>query len=192
MIVSLRGVEWEFSPLTHPDDFSDQKIKKGTRAVAKLVLEQIPPPASTEANSLAAKLTSTRKWFFRRKQRLTPNQAEFPSLNEWLSFIRSEEGAKNAGGSISRYALDDEIDQIDFLEESRSMARLFRPLMERMIANARPATASDDDDTNVVITPRIRAGRNLEICCSSSCRNYQGRAKGRFKKMNLSGQRWPI
>jgi hypothetical protein len=38
MVVSQRGVEWGFSPLTHPDDFSNQAIKKRTRQIARDVL----------------------------------------------------------------------------------------------------------------------------------------------------------
>ena len=49
---------------------------------------------------------------------------------------------RNAGGGITRYALAEEIDEIDFAEEVREMARLFRPLMERVIADAPPTTAT--------------------------------------------------
>ena len=56
MIVSGKGIEYGFSPLTHPDDFSNQEIKKGTREIARSVLEQLPVPASPEAKDLAAQL----------------------------------------------------------------------------------------------------------------------------------------
>ena len=46
MIVSDRGVEWGFSPLTHPDDFTNQDIRRGTREIAKSVLAQLPAQAS--------------------------------------------------------------------------------------------------------------------------------------------------
>ena len=129
MIISGRGIEWGFSALTHPDDFSDQSIKKRTREIAREVLEQLPAPASSEARELASHLANSGSWHFRRKQHLDPNQSEFRSLDDWLSYERSDEGVRNAGGGIARYALADEIDKIDFVEEVRQTAQLFRPLM---------------------------------------------------------------
>ena len=72
MIVSSRGIEWGFAPLTHPDDFSNQEIKKRTREIAGLVLEQLPAPGSPEAIELTDQLSKSGKWHFRRKQRLSP------------------------------------------------------------------------------------------------------------------------
>jgi hypothetical protein len=141
MIVSERGIEYGFSPLTHPDDFTNPEIKKRTRQIAKPVLEQLPTPGSPEAKDLAAQLSKSGKWHFRRKQRLDPNQTEFQSLDDWLSFVRSDEGVRRAGGGISRYLLADEIDRIDLAEEIRQVARLFRPLMERVVADGPPAAA---------------------------------------------------
>jgi hypothetical protein len=141
MIVSDRGVEWGFCPLTHPDDFSNQDSKRRTREIARSVFEQLPAPGSAEAQELEAQLAKTGKWHFRRKERLEPNRSDFPSLNDWLAFLRSDEGARNAGGAITRYASVDESDQIDFVEEVRQTARLFHSLMERMVADAPPATA---------------------------------------------------
>src|SRR4029078_10111722 len=74
MIVSSRGIEYGFSPLTHPDDFSNQEIKKRTREIARPVLEQLPTPGSPEAKDLAAQLLKSGNWYYRRKQRLEPNQ----------------------------------------------------------------------------------------------------------------------
>ena len=125
MIVSSRGIEWGFSPLTHPDDFSTQELRRRTREIAKLVLDQLPTPQSLEAERLAAQLSKPGKWHFRRKQRLDPNQSEFRSLADWLSFLRSDEGVRNAGGSISSYALLEEIDGVDLMEEVREMAEFF-------------------------------------------------------------------
>jgi hypothetical protein len=141
MIVSGRGAEYGFAPLTHPDDFSNQAIKERTREIASSVLEQLPAPATPEAEALAAQLLKLGKWRFRRKQRLDPNQSEFSSLDAWLTFVRSDAGARNAGGGITKYALISEIDGIDFVDEVRQMARLFRPLMERVIADAPPTIA---------------------------------------------------
>jgi hypothetical protein len=53
MIVSSRGVEWGFSPIVHPDDFTNQEFKRATREIAKSVLEQLPVPGSAEAQQLA-------------------------------------------------------------------------------------------------------------------------------------------
>jgi 5-methylcytosine-specific restriction enzyme MrcB-like protein len=141
MIVSERGVEYGFSPLTHPDDFTNPGIKYQTRKIARLVLEQLPVPGSLEAKDLASQLSISGGWHFRRKQRLDAGQSEFQSLDDWLSFVRSDEGVRNAGGGITRYALAHKIDEIDFAKEVREMARLFRPLMEHIVADAPPAAA---------------------------------------------------
>jgi hypothetical protein len=166
MIVSGRGIEWGFSPLTHPDDFSNQDFRRRTREVAKLVLEQLPVPQSSEAENLAAQLSRSGKWHFRRKQRLDPNQSEFRSLADWLSFLRSDEGVRNAGGGISRYALDEEIDAIDFVEEVQEMARLFRPIMERVIADAPPTTATHHESPTTIAAsppPKLAAFGDLLV-----------------------------
>jgi hypothetical protein len=141
MIASVRGIEWGFAPLTHPDDFSNQDIKRRTREIARSVLEQLPAPQSQEAEDLSTQLSTSDKWRFRSKQRLDPDQSEFATLNDWLSFLRSEDGIRNAGGGISRYALAEEVDAVNFEDEVRHMARLFRPLMDRVIADAPPTTA---------------------------------------------------
>ena len=141
MIVSGQGVEWGFCPLTHPDDFSNQDAKRRTREIARSVFEQLPAPGSAEAQELESQLAKAGKWYFRRKARLESSQSEYRSLRDWLAFLRSDEGARNAGGEIARYASVDEIDQVNFAEEVRQTARLFRPLMDRVVADAPPATA---------------------------------------------------
>jgi hypothetical protein len=141
MIVSNRGIEFGFSPLTHPDDFTNPDIKRRTREVAGSVIEQLPAPGSPEANNLADQLSKSGNWCFRRKQRLDPKQSEFSSLDEWLAFVRSDAGVRNAGGGITRYVLADEVGKIDLSEAVRQMARIFRPLMERIVSDAPPATA---------------------------------------------------
>jgi MrcB-like, N-terminal domain len=141
MIVSGRGIEYGFSPLTHPDDFSNQEIKQRTREIAKSVLEQLPAPGAPEAKDLGAQLSKAGDWYFRRKQRLDPKQSELKSLDEWLSFMRSDAGVQNAGGGITQYVLADEIDEIDLTEEVRQLAQIFRPTMERIVADAPPTTA---------------------------------------------------
>jgi MoxR-like ATPase len=146
MIVSGRGVEWGFAPLTHPDDFSNQELRRRTREIAKAVLEQLPEPGSPLATDLAGELSQAGKWNFRPKQRLDPGRSEFGSLGEWFAFEHSNEGIKNAGGGITRSAGADEIDAIDFSEEVRQMARIFRPLMERIAANGPPTIAEAPDE----------------------------------------------
>jgi hypothetical protein len=139
MIVSERGIEYGFSPLTHPDDFTNPDIKRRTREIARSVLEQLPAPGSLEAKNLEGQLSGN--WRFRRKQRLDPHESEFQSLDDWLTFVRSDAGVSNAGGGISRYLLPDEIDAIDLVQEVRQMAHIFRPLMEHVVADAPPSEA---------------------------------------------------
>jgi MrcB-like, N-terminal domain len=141
MIVSGRGIEYGFSPLNNPDDFFNQEIKRRTREIARSVLEQLPVPGSPEATDLAAQLLKSGNWHYRRKQRLEPNQSEYQSLDDWLSFVRSDEGVRNAGGGITRYAAGYAVDKVDLVEEVRQIAELFRPLMEHIVANAPPTTA---------------------------------------------------
>jgi len=152
MIVSGRGIEWGFSPLTHPDDFTNQDFKRRTREIAKSVLEQLPTAGSTETENLAAQLSQSGQWHFRPKSRLEPNQSEFGSLEDWLSFLHSDEGMRNAGGGITRYALGEEINEIDFADEVTETARLFRPLMERVIADAPPTTGTQDETQTKITT----------------------------------------
>ena len=158
MIASSLGVEWGFSPIVHPDDFTTQEFKHATRQIAKSVLEQLPFPGSAEAQSLAAQLAKSGNWQFRRKQRLQPNQSEFATLDQWLAFLHSDEGAQNAGGGINRYAVGPEIDEIDFPAAVREMAQLFRPLMESVIADAPPPTAEGGDQIK-----RVELGTNLPL-----------------------------
>jgi hypothetical protein len=141
MIVSGRGIEYGFSPLTHPDDFSNQDLRRGTREIASRVLEQLPASGSPEAEHLTAQLSKSGDWYFRRKQRLDPKQSEFQSLNDWLSYMRSDEGTHNAGGGITRYALVDEIDATNLVEEVREITQVFRSLMETIVADAPPTVA---------------------------------------------------
>ena len=157
MIVSSRGIEYGFSPLTHPDDFSNQEIKQRTRQIAKSVLEQLPVPGSPDASDLDAQLSKAGEWYFRRKQRLDPKQSEFNSLDEWLYFMRSDAGAQNAGGGITRYALGDEIDEIDLMEEVRKIVRMFRPLMDHIVADAPPTTALRPSPKILPSTPALGA-----------------------------------
>jgi hypothetical protein len=161
MIVSSRGVEWGFSPIVHPDDFSNQEFKRATRQIAKSVLEQLPVPGSAEAQNLATQLAKSGNWQFRRKQRLEPNQSDFASLEQWLAFLHSDDGARNAGGGIARYAVGPDIDEIDFPAAVREVAQVFRPLMESVIADAPPSAEGGEQIPHPELGARLPAFRDL-------------------------------
>lgn len=143
MIVSPRGVEYGFGALTHPDDFSNQEIKRKTREIAVAVLNQLPAPETAEAEELGRRLSQVGPWFYRRKQRLEPAQTEFPSLNAWLEFVRSEKGQRHAGGGITRYVLSSDLDGIDLEELVRVTTQAFRPLMDSIVPAPLQKTTSD-------------------------------------------------
>ncbi|MBN9537334.1 MAG: DUF3578 domain-containing protein [Alphaproteobacteria bacterium] len=153
MIVSGHGVEYGFSPLTHPDDFSNQALRHRTREIARQLLGMLPTAGSPDARQLKSQLEQSGNWHFRRKQRLAPNQSDFASLDDWLSFEKSEQGAANAGGGITRYVAIEDIDGTDFEQLVRQLTQIFRSLMKRMRAepnqfmesafvSASPSTAS--------------------------------------------------
>jgi hypothetical protein len=131
-IASGRGLEYGFGACTHPSDFSNQPIKVKVRAVAPQIFAQLPEPGSQDARALAERLEKSGGWKFRRKARLTPNETDFASLDEWLNFMRSPEGKKEAGGGIYRYLVGDEIDHADLERELADVVDIFRPLMERI------------------------------------------------------------
>lgn len=130
MIVSERGVEYGFGPLTHPDDFSNANIKHGVRAAAAAVFRQLPSPGSTEARQLADSLAASGMWCFRWKQRLAPKQSEYRSLDAWLEFMHSDAGVQNAGGGITQYLSPEDLEAANLEAIVRQMAGIFRPLME--------------------------------------------------------------
>ncbi|MDG1418669.1 MAG: DUF3578 domain-containing protein [Maricaulis sp.] len=129
-IVSERGVEYGFGAVVHPSDFSNQTTKIAVRDAAKYVFAQLPKSSSATAQFLTDQLTETGSWCFRRKQRLTPGDTDFSDLSEWLDFLHSEKGARQAGGSISRYIRADELDGRDLVAELVEMAALFKPLID--------------------------------------------------------------
>src|SRR5262249_1636117 len=114
-------------------------------------------------------------------QRLDPKQSERPSLDDWLSYERSEDGVRNAGGGITRYALPQEVSEIDFSDEVRQTARLFKPLMEKIVANAPPATATDDLDLSSDRDLSLPAFDNL---LRAFLREFAIARKGPFQKSN--------
>jgi len=131
MIVSERGVEYGFGASVSPNDFSQPSVKEMVRRAAPLVFDRLPKPGSTEAKTCEDALNETGNWYFRRKHRLPPNQNEFGSLNEWLIYLRSDEGKRAAAGAISRYVQLDNIDAVHFDREIGEMARLFECLIDR-------------------------------------------------------------
>lgn len=136
MIVSERGLEFGFGAAVHPSDFSNQKLKDKVRATAPLVFDRLPHPGSAEATSIGSSISNNGAWKFRQKHRLQPNQSEFSDLNEWLEFLQSPQGHKNAAGTISRFLVGDEIDNVDLEDAVVEMAHLFEPLLLRDWENA--------------------------------------------------------
>lgn len=131
MIVSERGIEYGFGASVSPSDFSQQTVKDIVRKAAPIVFDQLPSPDSDEATSLQSVLGSNGNWYFRRKHRLPPNQREFPALKDWLQYLQSPDGKKNAAGTISKYLGADEVDGVDLNKEVGEMASLFQPLIDR-------------------------------------------------------------
>ena len=136
MIVSERGLEFGFGAAVHPSDFSNQKLKDKVRATAPLVFDRLPRPGSEEAISISSSISNSGAWKFRQKHRLQPNQSEFSDLNEWLEFLQSPQGHQNAAGTISRFLVGDEIDDVDLEGAVVEMAHLFEPLLIRDWENA--------------------------------------------------------
>jgi hypothetical protein len=132
-IVSANGIEVGLAATIHPSDFSSKGIKDAVRVAAPKIFRALPAPSSPAAKELASQLSAApNEWYFRRKTRMQPNVADFPSLDAWLSFLCSEAGMRWASGAISRYMSAEELDG---LEEGgleaivRETATLFRPLM---------------------------------------------------------------
>jgi len=82
------------------------------------------------AISLSHQLLETGNWHFRKKQRLGLNADDFSGMEEWLDFIHSEEGVRNAGGCISRVYPISAIDDLDLEQALREAAHMFQPWME--------------------------------------------------------------
>lgn len=140
-IASGRGLEYGFGASTHPSDFSNQDIKQKVREAAPRIFDLLPQPESPQANELSKKLDQTGGWKFRRKARLDAGGTEFATLDEWLRFMHSAEGKREAGGGIYRYILPAEIDSADLGTHLTDAAEIFRPLMQTARAGASPAAA---------------------------------------------------
>jgi hypothetical protein len=139
-IVSGSGVEIGLAATIHPSDFSTKGIKDAVRVAAPRIFQALPAPGSSAATELEARLSAAPgPWFFRRKTRLQPNLADFPSLDAWLGFLRSEDGSKWASGAISRTISAEALDRLGEggLEALvRSTATLFAPLMASTVPDA--------------------------------------------------------
>ena len=131
MIVSERGLEYGFGAAVHPNDFSTQSLKDKVRETAPLVFARLPNPSSSEADQLARRIEQSGDWHFRRKHRLAPQASEFASLNDWLAYLHSPAGAKNAAGGICRYISGPDLDHTDLVDQARKMAILFQGLLMR-------------------------------------------------------------
>ncbi|CAN7453800.1 DUF3578 domain-containing protein [Pararhizobium sp. LjRoot235] len=158
MIVSERGIEFGFGALTHPDDFSNQEIKNRVRAIAPQVLQLLPPPDSIQAQDLSARLTETGPWYFRRKQRLEPKQSEYVPFEQWLRFVRSPDGARNAGGGITQYLQIDEVDGANLNELVRQTVYVFGSLMEAASANKEHELIAISESPSDSADPDLQVG----------------------------------
>lgn len=131
MIVSERGVEYGYGASVSPSDFSQQTVKEIVRKAAPIVFGHLPSPDSVEASTIRDHISAKSGWFFRRKHRLNANKQDFPHLGEWLRYLQSSEGKKNAAGTISNYLAADEVDGVDLEEKMGEMVLLFQPLIDR-------------------------------------------------------------
>jgi hypothetical protein len=143
-IVSASGIEVGMAATIHPSDFSTKAIKDAVRVAAPRIFAALPAPGSAAAAALKARLSAAPgTWYFRRKTRLQPKVADFPSLDAWLQFLRSERGSQWASGAISRFLSAEELDGLGEggLEAIvRETATLFAPLMASTVPD--PAEAS--------------------------------------------------
>ena len=109
MIASYRGIEYGFAASIHPARFSDPAVQERVRRAAPRIFAALPDANSEAAIQLQKKLANG--WYFRRRARLRPNVQEFPSLDAWLSFLKSPLGAQWAAGCISRYLFMPDLDR---------------------------------------------------------------------------------
>lgn len=152
-IASSSGLEIGLAATIHPSDFSAAAIKERVRDAAPLIFDRFPDPASAEAVALDGQLRSSGLWKFRRKTRLPPG-SEFPSLNAWLSFIKSAAGKEWGAAAISQYLGPSELDALSDLEPLvAQMSAIFRPIMTTVrppsrdsLGTERPLTATPSND----------------------------------------------
>lgn len=128
MIVSESGLEYGFAASTHPSGFSDKSIKQQVREAAPKIYSLLPSSSSDEVVSLSRKLIAAGGWHFQKKTRSDLAES-FSSFADWLDYLHTEEGAKDAGGSISRHIPADEVSNYDLSAEVLRLTGLFGPLM---------------------------------------------------------------
>jgi len=140
MIVSDRGIECGFAACIPPRQFSDQTIQQRVRAAAPQIFAALPAPGSAPAIEWRQRLDQSGGWFLRREPRADPGTNDFNSLNEWLSFLKSPDGIRSAGGSISRYlSLQDLSTAGERLKDLvGEMAATFFDPMHQVVLNQKP------------------------------------------------------
>jgi hypothetical protein len=136
-IVSARGIEVGLAAAIHPSDFSRREFKDRVRKAAPRIFSLFPEPGSPTAMKLAESIrASGTKWFYQKKARLDPSDQQLASLDARLRFLKSEEGANWAGGSISHYIsaadLDDPALNLD--DVVRETAQLFSPVLHDVVS----------------------------------------------------------
>ncbi|MFA4951365.1 MrcB family domain-containing protein [Brevundimonas sp.] len=141
MIASERGLEFGFAAVTHPSDFSNALFKNKVRDAAPAVFNLLPAPHDPVAIELEASLAGGPvQWDYRVKQRLEPHKSDLDSVHSWLKRLRDMRDFRDAGGSISGYLTETEVDAADLVELVRSMTLAFRPIMERAQAGKTVST----------------------------------------------------
>jgi hypothetical protein len=129
MVASHRGIEYGFAASIHPARFSDRAVRERVRREAPRIFAALPDAGSERAIELQKKLANG--WYFRRRARLRPNAQEFPSLDAWLSFLKSPLGAQWAAGCVSRYLFMQDLDrpEISLMGLVTEMADIFSTWM---------------------------------------------------------------
>ena len=150
MIVSERGIEFGFGPSTHPSGFSNSSLKSQMRTVAPQIYSLLPAPTDELALNIAQKLSNDGNWYFRTQTRLTPNQNDQTDFTSWLRYLKSPEGGKNAGGSVSQYLAESVVDSADLHAASTDMAAIFGPLMKQIRSSKLLEDQSEIPDENSV------------------------------------------
>lgn len=128
MIISESGLEYGFAASTHPSGFSDISIKQKVREVAPTIYSLLPSSQSEAAESLSQKLIAEGGWHYQKKTRTDPAKS-FSSLADWLNFLHTDKGAKEAGGSVSKYIPADQVGNYNLSAEVLRLTELFGSLM---------------------------------------------------------------
>ncbi len=158
MIVSERGVEYGFGAAVHPRDFSTPALQSKVRETAPFVFENLPRADGTEAAGIAQAIQRSGGWAFLEKHRLSRTKARWNNLRDWLMFLQSPAGHKNAAGSISRFVEPAELNKVDLEDAATKMADLFRPLILRDWSRPQEASllqhaiAEDESSAEAVVS----------------------------------------